>query len=258
MTQTSILYERRDRVALITLNRPQVINAFNRAMYLQFNEAVERFRDDDEAWGAIVTGAGERGFCSGVDLKASRAETEAGITEPLPALTLGREMITPKPIIAAVHGHCIGEGFNLVLACDMVIAAENSRFYAPEARVGINAVDIPLKLARKVGYFPAFELLMGLEPKPAAWGREVGLVNRVVADGAVVTEALTWANRLIAETAPLAIRAMKETLWQAVLVDQAAGREVGLRRREEILQSQDWAEGRVAFAEKRAPKFLGK
>ncbi|MCP4429191.1 MAG: enoyl-CoA hydratase, partial [Chloroflexi bacterium] len=162
-----------------------------------------------------------------------------------------------KPLIAAVHGHCIGEGVNLVLACDMVIAEESSRFWVSEARVGVNAVDIPLGLARKMGYFRAFEMLMGLEGKSAAWCRDAGLVNTVVADGTAASHALALANRLASETAPLAIWAMKETLWRAVNEGEVSGREAGMRWREQIITSMDWAEGRAAFSDKRPPKFVG-
>jgi len=257
MANESILYERRDRVAIVTLNRPRVINAFNREMYALFNAAIERFRDDDDAWVCVVVGAGARGFCSGADIKALSADLAAGIEESPEPLTICREMVTPKPLIAAVHGHCIGEGVNLVLACDMIIAEESSRFFVSEARVGVNAVDIPLKLARKMGYFPAFEMLMGLEGKSAAWCHNAGLVNTMVADGTAASHALEVAHRLTSETAPLAVRAMKETLWRAVMEGEAVAREAGRRWREQIYQSKDWAEGRAAFSEKRTPKFVG-
>ena len=257
MSDEAILYERQGRVAIITLNRPRVINAFTRQMYTQFNRAIERFRDDDKAWACIVRGAGPRGFCSGVDIKALSADLAAGVTETADSLTICREMITPKPIIAAVHGHCVGEGVNLVLACDLVVAEESSRFFVSEARVGVNAVDIPLKLAQKAGYFAAFEMLIGLEGKSATWCKEVGLVNSIVADGTAVSAALSLANRLITETAPLAIRAMKETLWRAVMEGEENGRSAGMRWRDIITQSQDWVEGRVAFAEKRPSRFTG-
>ena len=257
MIDDIILYERQDHVAIVTLNRPHVINAFTRQMYAQFNAAIEHFRDDEEAWVCIVRGAGERGFCSGVDIKAVSADLAAGVTETAVPLNICRDMVTPKPIIAAVHGHCVGEGVNLVLSCDLVVAEESSRFFVSEARVGVNAVDIPLKLARKAGYFAAFEMLLGLEGKSAAWCKEAGLVNLVVADGTAFTAALTLAKRLNTETAPLAIRAMKETLWRAALEDEANGRAAGERWRDIISQSHDWAEGRAAFAEKRPSKFIG-
>ncbi len=243
---------------MVTLNRPRVINAFNREMYALFNDAIEIFRDDAEAWVCVIVGAGERGFCSGADIKALSADLAAGIDDSPEPLAICREMVTPKPIIAAVHGHCVGEGVNLALACDMVVAEEGSRFFISEARVGVNAVDIPLKLARKVGYFPAFEMLMGLEGKGAAWCKRTGLVNVVVADGTAASHALALANRIASETAPLAIRAVKGTVWRAVMEDEAAGREAGTRWRERISRSRDRGEGRAAFSEKRAARFEGR
>ena len=93
MGNESILYERRDRVAIVTLNRPQVINAFNREMYSRFNAAIERFRDDDKAWVCVIVGAGERGFCSGADIKALSADLAAGIEEPPEPLAICRQMV---------------------------------------------------------------------------------------------------------------------------------------------------------------------
>ncbi len=258
MTEIPILTQKENHIVTITLNRPHRINAFNRAMYLQLNAAIEAFRDDDDAWVAIITGAGERGFSSGVDIKALAKETAAGVTEPSPDIAIGQEMVTSKPIIAAVHGHCVGEGVNLALACDMVIAEEGSNFFVSEARVGVNAVDIPLKLSQKMGYFAAFELLMGVEGKTAVWCQQHGLVNHVVPNGTAVSAAKAWATRLIDETAPLPIRAMKETLWTAVHDNPATARTTGLNWRNTIANSHDWHEGRTAFAQKRKPQFKGK
>ncbi len=255
--QAVVIYDRSDRIAHIILNRPEVINAFNRAMYEQFNAAIERFRDDDEAWVAIIYGQGERGFCAGVDLKAIEVDKVTGGTIPFPPIPLCDELVTPKPIVAAIHGHCIGEGANITLACDLIFAEESSRISVPEARVGVNAIDIPLKLAKKVPYNQAFELVMGLEAKSAEWCQQAGLVNDVVPDGTVVQAATKWAERLIDTTAPLAIRALKETLWRAVHEDEATGRKAAIAWREQISRSQDWTEGRQAFVEKRKPIYVG-
>ena len=168
MSQETVIYRREGKISHIVLNRPGVINAFNRAMYEGLNAAIDRFSKDDEAWVAIISGNGERGFCSGVDIKSIEVD-DAGIIIPFPPIPLCDEMVTPKPILAAVHGHCIGEGANVAFSCDMIFAAENTKVYIPEARIGVNAIDIPLKLARKLGYNHAFELLMGLEPKSADW-----------------------------------------------------------------------------------------
>ena len=256
MTDAPILYEQQGKIAIITLNRPDRINAFNDEMVVQLNEAVDRFATDESVWVAIIRGAGERGFSSGADLKSLKTDPITGQSLPLPEMKLCARMVTAKPIVAAVHGYCIGEGIYLVLACDMVFATPDSRFYIPEARVGVNAIDIPLQLAHKMTYNQAYEFLMGLEPASAAWCQRAGLVNQI-SDNATEA-ALAWADRLLAETAPLAVRGMKETLWQAVQNGEPAGRTAGLNWRQTILTSADWQEGLAAFKAKRKPQFKGK
>ena len=256
MSDQTVLYEKQGRLSLITLNRPHTINAFNYEMVAAFNEAIHRFAGDNDAWVAIINGAGPRGFSSGADLKALRKDPATGEDIPLPPLAICHEMVTPKPILAAIHGYCIGEGLLLALACDMIFATEDSRFYIPETRIGVNAVDIPLQLARKMGYNQAFQFLMGLEPAGAAWCQQAGLVN-VVVEAEATAAAVNWANQLTAETAPLAVRGIKETLWQATHVDSAAGQAAGQAWRQKIMVSADWQEGLAAFREKRKPEFRG-
>ena len=257
MEDEVVLYQTEGKICHIILNRPQVINAFNRAMYEQLNAALNRFRDDDKVWVAIISGRGERGFCAGVDIKSIEVD-ENGVSIPFPPIELCDNMVTPKPIVAAIHGHCIGEGANVAFSCDMIFAAENSKVYLPEARIGVNALDLPLKLARKVNYNHAFELLMGLEAKSAEWCINAGLVNQVTPNGKVVEAAKAWAQSLLDSTAPLAIRGMKETLHRAVFDSETAGLAVGQLWREKILHSQDWIEGQQAFKEKRRPKYDGR
>ena len=148
MSIEPVIYRRKGKICHIALNRPKVINALNREMYDGLNRAVARFRDDDEAWVAILSGNGERGFCSGVDIKSIEVD-ENGVSIPFPPIELCDGMVTPKPIVAAVHGHVIGEGANVAFSCDMVFADKSAKIFVPEARIGVNAVDIPLKLAKK-------------------------------------------------------------------------------------------------------------
>ena len=256
MSETAILYEKQGKISLITLNRPHTINAFNYAMTDQLNEALDRFAADNDAWVAIIQGAGPKGFSSGADLKGLKRDSVTGEEIPLAPITICEGMVTPKPILAAVHGYCIGEGLLLALACDMLFATVDSRFYIPEARVGVNAVDIPLQLARKMGYNRAFEFMMGLAPAAATWCHEAGLVNQLV-EGDATAAARQWANQLIDETAPLAVRGMKEALWQATYTDAGAGREAGQSWRQKIIASADWQEGLAAFRAKRKPQFRG-
>jgi enoyl-CoA hydratase/carnithine racemase len=253
-----VLYERKGRVAIITLNRPERLNAFDSPMYEGMNQALTTFRDDDEAWVAVIQASGERAFSAGADVKALDANARAGITTGLGALLIDDEMVTPKPIIAAVHGHCVGEGVNLVLGCDLVFADENARFTISEVRIGINAVDIPLKLARKLGYAKAFAFLIPGEAKSADWCERAGLVEVVAPAGQVQQTALDFAHRICDECGPLAVRAEKETLWRAVFEGEEPARQAGNALRTVIRQSEDYAEGRRAFGEKRRPRFEGR
>ena len=132
-----VQYEVERRVATITLDRPERLNAFDGAMYAGVNAALTAFRDDDDAWVAVVQAAGERAFSAGADIDALSENARAGITSGLGALLLDEEMVTDKPIIAAVHGYCVGEGVNLILGCDLVLADAGAQFMISEVRIGV-------------------------------------------------------------------------------------------------------------------------
>mgnify|MGYP001181117150 FL=1 len=252
-----VLFEKLGRVAIITLNRPDRLNAFDSGMYEGMNQALESFRDDPDLWVAIIQANGDRAFSAGADMNALDANAANGITAALGGLILDDEMVTNKPIIVAVHGHCVGEGVNLVLGCDMVFADESANFMISEPKVGTNAVDIPIKLAKKLGYAKAFAFLTPGDGKDSQWCAGAGLVEVVTAKGEVKSEALRFAQRLCEESGPLAIRAQKETLWRTVFEDEHIAKEKGTEMRASIRVSDDYAEGRRAFLEKRKPGFKG-
>jgi enoyl-CoA hydratase/carnithine racemase len=227
-------------------------------MYAAFDQAIERFRDDPEAWVAVVAASGERAFSAGVDLKDLDSALADGDTSGFGPLALAAGMVTAKPIVAAVEGHCVGEGVAVALSCDFVVASADAEFMVSEARIGINAVDIPLLLARKFGYATAMALLLDGGPKSAEWCLRAGLVQRVVAEGEALGAARDYAESIAAECAPLAVRAMKETTWAAAFDSPDHGREIGERWRRQIMESEDFAEGRRAFAAKRVPLFRGR
>jgi len=252
-----VLYEVVGKVALITLNRPERLNAFDGAMYAGVNKALARFSEDSAAWVAIIQASGERAFSAGADVSALNENARQGITTGLGELALDTGMVTDKPIIAAVHGHCVGEGVNLVLACDLIYADTTARFAISEVRIGVNPVDIPLKLARRLTYNQAFSFLAPGDAKDAVWMQSAGLVEQVSRAGEARADALAFARRLAGECAPLALRAQKATLWQAAFADESAARRLGNERRAVIRRSSDYSEGRQAFMEKRPPVFKG-
>ncbi len=252
-----VTYEVADRVALITLDRADRMNAFDAAMYEGVNAALTRFRDDEGAWAAVIQAHGERAFTVGADVNALNDNASKGITTGLGGLLIDSEMVTDKPIIAAVHGYCIGEGVNLILGCDTVFADETAKFMISEVKIGVNPVDIPLKLAKLVGYAKAFSFLSPGDAKSAAWMQQAGLIEEVSAPGMVTSDALEFARGLVSRCAPLALRAQKATLWHAVHRDEDTARQLGNERRTLVRLSDDYAEGRLAFMEKRSPQFSG-
>ena len=255
--ENRVSYSVQDRVALITLSRPQRLNAFDAAMYQGINQALLAFRDDAAAWVAIIQAEGSKAFSVGADVNALNDNASRGITTGLGGLLLDQEMVTDKPILAAVHGYCVGEGVNLILSCDRIFADSTTKFMISEVRIGVNPVDIPLKLARRMSYTQAFSFLAPGDAKDAEWAKTAGLLERVSEAGQAQLDALTFARRLVNECAPLALRAQKATLWHAINSDEQLARDLGNERRTLIRLSADYAEGREAFMQKRPARFHG-
>ncbi|MBN7796562.1 enoyl-CoA hydratase/isomerase family protein [Parahaliea mediterranea] len=255
-----VTYELQDHVALITLNRPEAMNTFNPDMYRAFNAATARFRDDDAAWVAVIAAAGDRAFSAGVDIKAldalAASADDPGALAQTFDIELEGEYFCDKPILAAIQGYCIGEGLSMALGCDLRIAGEGARFALPESRVGLPTINAAMHGARIMGTANALELLLLGEQRDAEWARRTGLVNRVVPDDQVLDETLAWARK-IAALSPLANRITKDMAARGHSRGFAESAALGARRRDALLASHDAAEGRRAFLEKRAPKFIG-
>jgi enoyl-CoA hydratase/carnithine racemase len=254
-----VLYERTDHVATITYNRPDVLNAVNGELRRDLNEAFARFRDDDEAWVAIVTGAG-RAFCAGADLGDGAGATGefAGSFWEKPTVNSfesGWEIY--KPVIAAVNGHCLGYGLTLVTWCDFVLASDRARFGYPEARLGIPAMVGAIRLPQRLGWADAMEMLMTGEAVDAEKARDIGLVWRVVPHQELMTAARELAARLV-QGAPLAQRAMKEMAQRAPHLSSPVAIRMGEAMRLVAAATADAQEGIQAAAERRSPRWQGR
>jgi enoyl-CoA hydratase/carnithine racemase len=206
-----VLYELDGHVATITYNRPDKLNAINGEMRRDLNVAFARFRDDEDAWVAIVTGAG-KAFCVGADLKGegNPAGEFAGTFWEKPtanSFESGWEIF--KPVIAAVNGYCLGYGLTLVTWCDFVIASDRAEFGFPEAAIGVPTIVGAIRLPQKINWQYAMELLLTGERIDAARAKEVGLAGWVVPHELLMAEAHKLADRLTAAN-PLAQRAIKE------------------------------------------------
>ncbi|MCY4193565.1 MAG: enoyl-CoA hydratase/isomerase family protein [bacterium] len=252
----TVLYELSGHVATITLNRPDALNAINGELRQELNAAWRRFRGDDEAWVAIITGAG-RAFCAGADLRDG--EGSVGVFEgtfwekpTINSFESGLELF--KPTIAAVNGHCLGYGFTGALACDFLIAGDRATFGFPEVRLGVPTIVGAIRLPRRVGWADAMELLLTGEQVSAERAREMGLVWRVAPHEQLMDEARALAERLAA-AAPLAVRATKEVAARTRTMPWIEAVRFGETMRKVAGITEDAAEGAAAWAEGRPPNW---
>ncbi len=254
------LLDMHDKVALVTLNRPEVSNAFNDAIRTGLPELLEQL-DRDEACAAIVLrGAGERGFCAGADIKEGRS---IGTSVQERRRLLGNAWIDrvgriTKPIVAALHGYCLGGGLELALACDLRIAAAGAVFGLPETGLGL----IPggggtQRLPRLIGMGRAMDMMLTGERISADEALRIGLVSRLVPDNAALgAEALALATRIAARP-PTATAYAKEAARAGIEMDLQAGLTLEKTLFSLLMSTSDRAEAALAFKEKRAPRFTG-
>jgi E-phenylitaconyl-CoA hydratase len=255
---TYATYELDGHIATITYNRPESLNAIDGAMRRDLNEAFSRFRDDEEAWVAIVTGAG-RAFCAGGDLRAGAGSTGefAGTFWEKPTVNSfesGWEIF--KPVIAAVNGYCLGYGLTLLTWCDFVIASDRAEFGFPEVLLGTPAVVGAIRLPQKINWQYAMELLLTGERIDAARAKEIGLAGWVVPHDQLVDEARAMAGRLLA-AAPLAARATKEVAMRSRSLSPVEAIRFGETMRLVAVATEDAKEGGRAAAEGRPPRWKG-
>jgi crotonobetainyl-CoA hydratase len=246
----SVLVDRRDGALVLTLNRPEAGNALNGALGQAIVDAVSAAVDDPEVRTIVVTGAGEKIFCAGMDLKAFAAGEDIA-----PVGRAFRELrACPKPLIAAVNGAALAGGFEVMMSADLVVAAEHARFGIPEVKRGLVAAGGGTRLPTRIPLQVALEMGLTGEPISAARALELGLVNRVVPAADVLDTALGLAA-LVNANGPLAVQATKKLMWEEVGPDTAA--HVG-EVTAPVFASEDAKEGARAFAEKRAPVWKGR
>ena len=252
----AVEYQREGKIGIFTINLPEQLNAMNLVNLEQFSEALINFRDDDSVWVGIVTGVGDRAFCTGAGIKDYLPWAESTIRGPWkrwPDICRGLELW--KPMIAAINGAALGGGLEISLACDLRIASENASFGVPEVLLGL----IPgwggtQRLPRAIPRAWAAELLLTGRPIDAQQAYRIGLVNRVVPVNELMPTAKKMAEYICA-AGPLAVRAAKQAMIRGIELPLKDGLDIEYDLVADLMKTEDYKEGRQAFMEKRAPVF---
>ena len=250
-----VLRERRGHVEILTINRPEARNAINRATAIALDEALESCESDDDVWVVVLTNAGDKAFSAGMDLKAFAAGEFPSTVNGFGGIT---QRDFSKPLIAAANGSALAGGFEILISCDMVVAADHAKFGIPEASRGLVAgAGGLIRLPKRIPLAVAYEMALTAEPIDAQRAYELGLVNRVVPSEQVLDEAIALAER-IAKNAPLAVRVSKDTMKKSLELSEEDAWTLNTEAFGPIARSADAIEGAVAFAEKRPPNWQGK
>ncbi|MEM1249542.1 MAG: enoyl-CoA hydratase-related protein [Acidobacteriota bacterium] len=252
-----------NHITVITINRAEVMNSLHPAANHELDRAFNNFAEDDDQWVGIVTGAGEKAFSAGNDLKFQAENGSKVLREQMKGLTGGFGGITRrtdlfKPLIAAVNGFALGGGFEIVMACDIVIASEAASFGLPEPRVGLLAAAGGVhRLPRQLSFHQAMGMLLTGRRVSAAEALDMGLVNQVVAPDALLSTAREWAAQIL-ECSPLSIRATKEAALRGLGMPLEQAVDMTFPGQLVMQASEDFVEGPKAFAEKRKPDWKGR
>ncbi len=253
----AIIYQKKERIAYLTINRPEVMNAFDPQTLEEIFQASEDFNGDPDCWVLIITGAGEKAFCAGADLRST-----------IPAMTSGAlkmEVSTRrffseihKPIIAAINGFCLAGGTEMILGTDIRIAAEHATFALTEPRWGLVPIGgSHVRLPRQIPWCRAMEILLIGDPITAQEALAIGLINRVVPLAQLMPTAQQMAER-ICQNGPLAVRTIKEICLRALSMPMEQGFILESLMGQQVFASEDAKEGPRAFMEKRKPVFQGR
>ncbi len=260
MAYQYIKVEREGPVTIFTLNRPEVMNALHSPAHFELHEAFDAFAADPDQWVGIVTGAGDKAFSAGNDLKHQATGGEMR-SPPSGFAGLTSRFDLTKPLIAAVNGVAMGGGFEIALACDIIIASEAAVFSLPEPRVGLAALAGGLhRLPRAIGTKRAMAMILTARRVSAAEGKELGFVDQV-APAAGLMDAARAMAKTICELGPMSIRASKEAVYKGL---DEPSLEAAIRGQNKypavsaLFTSEDFKEGPLAFAQKRAPQWKGR
>jgi enoyl-CoA hydratase/carnithine racemase len=257
MTLEFVVYEKQDHVARVTINRPDVMNALHPAANEELERVWDDFAADPDCWVGILTGAGDRAFSAGNDLKWTAEHGMPRVpTTGFGGLTSRFDLL--KPIIAAVNGFALGGGLEIALACDVIVAAEHATLGLPEPRVGLMAAAGGVhRLPRHIPLKVAMGMMLTGKPITAAEGARLGLVNEVVPKSSLAATAERWA-RDIAECSPLSVQATKQAALQGLGKPIAEAVTTPYDAVLRLWASDDAKEGPLAFAQKRKPRWTGR
>ena len=251
--------QQRDHITIVTINRPEVRNALHRPACLELEDVFNQFEKDASAWVAIITGEGDKAFCAGNDLKFQAAGND-NTWPPSGFGGITARVNIRKPLIAAVNGAALGGGFEIALACDLIIAAEDAEFALPEPHVGLAATcGGLLRLSQQIPLKEAMGIILTSRRVKASEGKSLGFVNQVVSKGEVLSTALQWAEKIL-KGSPLAISASKALVQDGLRepsLEITYPRQRQLPLVDALYMSADRIEGPKAFAEKRAPVWIG-
>ena len=250
--------ERRGRVEIVTIDRPEARNAIDGDTTWALSEIFDALETDDDVWAVVLTGAGDKAFCAGVDLKAIAAgNAERILNAPGGFAGIGQRFF-PKPLIAAVNGAALAGGFEIVLSCDLAVAAEHATFGIPEVKRGlIAAAGGLLRLGKRIPLAIALEFAMTGDPVDAQRALALGLVNRVVPSGTELDSSIALAER-ICENAPVAVRLSRRLMRESLDLTEEEAWKRNFELAGQVTQTQDVWEGVRAFAEKRPPVWTGR
>lgn len=254
-----IEYEKEGHIATFTINRPEVMNALSPQSLTEWTAALEDFRDDKNLWVGIITGAGEKAFCTGLDLKGSPPPGSEGQGERprAPQETLVKGLELWKPLIAAINGYALGGGLEIALACDIRVAADTARMGLPEVTLGLMpGWGGTQRLTRLIPFSIAAEMMIMGRRITAQEALDIGLVHQVVPQAELMAVVKERAEK-ICESAPLAVWGVKEAMIRGYGMTLEEGLELESEIGRKVNSSKDFAEGRKAFQEKRKPNYTG-